>query len=257
MNKVMKTVYSLVGRRRKLAGISGWLLVLTVLAAVAGALVQAEPLASPVETVPAQQPAPPDLAPAAPAPDGFITVTVGDYFTCAIPTDWGRTDGQTFGLSDEEKKTYGIKLEAPFWGEIPTRVSIYYYAEGNLLYKSVDHYLRLFAQPALGVALEGSSYGAVSPMVISGREGVTFERVKNEYLPLNRTISPVDREDGNSPLIYERRELMARPVPVKERFVVLPAPSGFHALRYSAPEEDFPEALPVFEKIVATFHALK
>lgn len=254
MNKVLKTVYYVVGRGRKLAGISGWLLGFTVLAALAGGLVQAEATASPVETV---QPVPHDLVADSPDPDGFITVTVGDYFTCDIPPDWGRTDGSTSGLSDEEKKTYGIKLQAPFWGEIPTRISVYYYEEGNLLYKSADHYLRLFAQPALGTALEGSSYGAVSPVVISGREGVTFERVKNEYLPLNRTISPIDGEDDNNPLVYERREMMARPVPVRERFVVLPAPPGFHALRYSAPEEDFAEALPVFEKVVATFHALK
>ena len=254
MNKVLKTAYYVVVRRQKLARVFGWLLGFTVLTAVAGDLVQAEATASPVETV---QPVPYDLVADSPDPDGFITVTVGDYFTCDIPPDWGRTDGATVGLSDEEKKTYGIKLQAPFWGEVPTRISVYYYAEGNLLYKSADHYLRLFAQPALGTALEGSSYGAVSPTVISGREGVTFERVKNEYLPLNNTISPIDGENDNNPLVYERREMMARPVPVRERFVVLPAPPGFHALRYSAPEEDFAEALPVFEKVVATFHALK
>lgn len=254
MNKVLKTAYYVVVRGRKLARISGWLLGFTVLAAVAGDLVQAEATASPMETVP---PVPHDLVADSPDPDGFITVTVGDYFTCDIPPDWGQTDGSMIGLSDEEKKAYGIKLQAPFWGEIPTKVSVYYYAEGNLLYKSADHYLRLFAQPALGTALEGNSYGAVSPTVISGREGVTFERIKNEYLPLNNTISPIDRENDNNPLVYERRELMARPVPVRERFVVLPAPPGFYALRYSAPEEDFAEFLPVFEKVVATFHALK
>ena len=254
MNMVLKTACYVVVRGRKLTRISGWLLGFMLLAAAAGSQVQAEPSASPEAT---GQPVPHDLVADSPDPDGFITVTVGDYFTCDIPTDWGRTDGPISGLSDEEKKTYGIKLQGPFWGEIPTWVSVYYYAEGNLLYKSADHYLRLFAQPALGVALEGSSYGAVSPTIISGREGVTFERIKNEYLPLNNTISPVDREDGNNPLVYERRELMARPVPIRERFVVLPAQQGFHALRYSAPEEDFPEFLPVFEKVVATFHALK
>lgn len=251
MNKVVKTVYSVI------VGIFGWLLAFTALAAVAGNMAQAETTASPVETETAQQPVSHDLVADAPDPDGFITVTVRDYFTCDVPPDWGRTDGATVGLTDEEKKTYGIKLQAPFWGEVPTRISVYYYAEGNLLYKSADHYLRLFAQPALGMALEGSSYGTVSPTVISGRKGVTFERIKNEYLPLNRTISPIDGEDDNNPLVYERREMMARPVPVKERFVVLPAPPGFHALRYSAPEEDFAESLPVFEKVVATFHALQ
>jgi hypothetical protein len=219
--------------------------------------VQAEPVASSTEALPARQTMPYDLVAETPDSDRFIAVTVGEYFTCATPADWGRADGQVFGLSDEEKKSYGIKLQAPFWGEIPIKISVDFYAEGNLLYGSVDHYLRVFAQPALGVALEGSSYGAVSPALVSGREGMTFERVKNEYLPLDNTIGPTSEPGRDDPRIYERREMMARPVPVRERFVVLPASSGFYALRYSAPEEVFPEHLAVFEKVVSTFYALK
>lgn len=183
-------------------------------------------------------------------------LATGGYFRCNIPQGWSRI-GAIFGLSADEKKVYGVELRGPWVGEIPPRITVNYYAEGNLLYSSVDHYLRVFAQPALGVALEGSSYGAISPAIVSGREGMTFERIKSEYVPLNNTIGPVDREAGDDPRVYERREMMARPVPVRERFVVLPASSGFYAMRYSAAEEHFPEFLSAFEQIVATFHALK
>jgi len=242
MNKSVKIILLVVG--------------ITVLVA-SGGPVQAKPVASPADAAPVQQPVPYDLVEDTPDPDGFITVTVGEYFTCDIPSDWGRTDGQVFGLSDEEKKTYGIELQAPFWGEIPTRISACYYAEGNLLYRSVDHYLRVFAHPALGVAMEGSSYGAVTPAIVSGREGMIFERVKNEYLPLNNIIGAGDKQGKDDPRVYERPEMMARPVPIRERFVVLPAKSGFYALRYTASEETFRDHLRIFEKVAATFHAMQ
>jgi hypothetical protein len=242
MNKSVKMILLVVG--------------ITVLVA-SGGPVQAEPAASSADAASVQQPVPYDLVANTPDPDGFIAVTVGEYFTCDIPSDWGRTDGQMFGLSDEEKKTYGIELQAPYWGEIPARISVCYYAEGNLLYRSVDHYLRVFAHPALGVALEGSGYGAIAPAIVSGREGMIFERVKNEYLPLNNIIGPVDKQGKDDPKVYERREMMARPVPIRERFVVLPAKSGFYALRYTASEETFRDHLRIFEKVAATFHAMQ
>jgi len=143
--------------------------------------------ASPVPLgAPSSQPeVPAQPLPDIPDPDGFVAVAVGDYFSCDIPPDWSRFDnyGSGFGLSNEEKKTYGFHLRAPEPDEIPVAISIFYYAEGNLMYKSVDHYTRVFTQPALGVPLEGSSYGDVTPMKVAGRDGMVFERVKKEYVP--------------------------------------------------------------------------
>lgn len=243
------------GRRwSPLAGRLLLLVALTVWCALAPA-----PAASAVYSMvdpSAPQTVPHDIVEDTPDPDGFAPLTVGDYFRCDIPRGWARIEMMS-ELSADEKKVYGGELKGPWSGETPPRISVFYYAEGNLLYTSVDHYLRVFAHPALGVVLEGSEYGSIAPLAVSGREGMTFERIKNEYVPLSNLIAPVDREGSDDPRVYERREMMARPVPVRERFVVLPAPPGFYALRYSAPQEVFPENLPVFEKVVTTFHAMK
>jgi hypothetical protein len=195
-----------------------------------------------------------DLLPEAPDPYGFKTVEVGSYFRCEIPPDWLRGEGAGFGLTDEEKKTYGITLTAPESGEVPVRISLYYYAEGNLMYKTLDHYLNLFAKPALGVVLAGSSYGEVTPAKVGGREGMMFERLKQEFVPLHNRLDLSD-SPGREGVVYERRrEMMARAVPVKERFMVLPAKSGFYALRYSAPADTFVKYLPVFEQVTKRFY---
>lgn len=186
----------------------------------------------------------------------FVPLTIGDDFSCEIPADWS-IENTAFGLSQEEKKAYGVKLQGPWNGEIPVKISVYYYANGNLLYKSVDHYLRLFSQPALGVALEGSIYGPVVPATVSGRKALAFERLKNEYVPIRNGLGPLDKPAGGDARVYEKPEMMARPVPIRERFVVLPAESGFYTLRYSAPVENFKEFLPIFEKVTATFYAMR
>jgi len=180
--------------------------------------------------------------------------TEGSYFSCDVPPEWSRVEGSGFGLSDEEKKTYGITLGAPESGEIPVRISLYYYAEGNLMYKSLEHYLNLFAKPALGTALEGSSYGEVTPAKVGGRDGMMFERLKQEFVPLQNSLDPSD-SPGREGIVYERRrEMMARAVPVKERFMLLPAKAGFYALRYSAPADKFAKYLPVFEQAAKRFY---
>ncbi|ABB32878.1 hypothetical protein GeomeDRAFT_0420 [Geobacter metallireducens RCH3] len=204
----------------------------------------------PSSALPLTHSVPHELIPGIPDPDGFVTVEVGDYFSCDIPPEWSRVDnyGSGLGLSNEEKKTYGFHLKAPEPGEPSVAISIFYYAEGNLMYKSVDHYLRVFAQPALGVSLDGSSYGDVTAVKVAGRDGMVFERVKKEYAP---------RESGTGgpvkPGVYIRPGLNATRIPIRERFVVLPAKQGFFALRYTAPEEKFREFLPVFEKVTQRF----
>lgn len=192
-----------------------------------------------------------DLIPEIPDPYGFVTVEVGDHFSCDIPPDWSRVDnyGAGFGLSNEEKKTYGFHLRAPEPGEVPVSIAIFYYAEGNLMYKSVDHYLRVFSRPALGVPLEGSSQGEVTAVKVAGRDGMVFERNKNAYVRADHS------DDGSEPRpgLYLRMKPAEMPVPIKERFVVLPAPQGFFALRYTAPEATFQEFLPVFEQVTQRF----
>ncbi len=200
---------------------------------------------------PSSQPGvPADLIPEVPDPDGFVTVEVGDYFSCDVPPDWSRFDkyGSGFGLSNEEKKTHGFHLKAPVTGGLPITIAIFYYAEGNLMYTSMDHYLRVFSQSAPEGDGDGNDYGKITPITVSGREGMVFESISVRSVASGTTGS-------DKPGVYIRPGLNAKRVPVRERFVVLPAPSGFYALRYTAPTEKFQEFLPVFEQVTKRFYA--
>lgn len=223
------------------------LLCLVLLAALAVGIgpAQAGPPPAPSGAPSSQPGVPANLLPEIPDPDGFVTVEVGDYFSCDIPPDWSRFDnyGSGFGLSNEEKKTYGFNLKAPETGGLPVTIAVFYYAEGNLMYKSVDGYIRAHAP------LGGSSSGGVKPATVAGREGVVFESVRRQIDPasLGNAVS-------NDPRVQMRPGLNARRISVRERFVVLPAKQGFFALRYTAPEEKFREFLPVFEKVTQRFY---
>ncbi|MBT1075620.1 hypothetical protein [Geobacter grbiciae] len=219
------------------------LVLLAALAAGSGPVYGGPPPA-PSGALSSQPGVPADLLPEIPDPDGFVTVEVGDYFTCDIPPDWSRFDnyGSGFGLSNEEKKTYGFYLNAPSQGGIPVTMAIFYYAEGNLMYKSVDRYIRTHAP------LEGSNSGGVKPAMVAGRKGMVFESVRSQIDPgsLGNAVS-------DDPRVHIRPGLNARRLSVRERFMVLPAKPGFYALRYTAPEGKFREFLPVFEKVTQRF----
>lgn len=177
---------------------------------------------------------------------------VDGHFSLVAPAGWGSADS-AFGLSANEKRAWGLTLHGPWRGEIGLRIAVHYYGNGGLQYRSLEHYLNVFAKPALGVALEGSEYGPVADIKLAGRAAKVFERRKNEFVPLGNPIDRADKPEQQDPRVYERREMMARPVPVRERFVVLPAEGGFFALRYTAGQADFEAFLPDFEKVLAGF----
>lgn len=177
------------------------------------------------------------------------------YFACSVPASWGKEEGNPPpGLSQDEKKVYGIILHGPVSGVVPIRISIYFYARGNLLEDSAESYIRSHAHPFF-VLKEGDSYGPVEDADVAGRKARVFERQKNEFVPCS-PLEDIDMLSEDS-RVYERREMMARPVPVREKFVVIPAESGFYALCYSAPADQFEEFLPDFEQVTTTFHVLQ
>ena len=196
--------------------------------------------------------APANAAGDAAAAPGFQPFTLAPYFSCEIPKNWGTDDGHHgFGLSPEEKKVFGITLQAPDMGVLPVRISVFFYAKGNLLHDSPEVYIRRHAQPIFAVK-EGDDYGPVTVAVVGKQKAWVFERQKNEFVP----YSPLDGVDPlpDDPRVYERRSMMVRPAPLRERFVVIPAESGFYVLRYSAPAKRFAKYRPDFERVTVSFH---
>lgn len=86
-----------------------------------------------------------------------------------------------------------------------------------------------------------------------GRAAKVFECTRNEFVPARNLIDADEKGERREPRVYDRRQMMARPVAARERFVVIPAESGFFALRYSARQVDFSAFVQEFERVLASF----
>jgi hypothetical protein len=163
-------------------------------------------------------------------------VSSGNYFKCSIPAEWN-VYHQVFGLSEEEKRVYGVTLFGPRKNGSPVDpvISIHYYAPGNLLHKTMDIFIRRHSGPALGFVLEGKSYGEVRQIEFAGRKAKTFERTD---------IRLIGEEAVNMPKVS-----------IFERFIIIPASKdeGFYVLKLSAPAEIIEEYTGIFEETVKSF----
>ena len=159
----------------------------------------------------------------------------GNYFKCSIPNDWS-VYPPGFGLSEEEKKVYGVTLIGPkSKSPISPLIAIHYYAPGNLLHKTMDVFVRRHSQSIFGLETEGKSYGNVQEIKIAGREAKTFERIDIRFIE-ERIINPTKAQ------IYEK-------------FITIPARSGggFYALKLSVPAEIKDEYKGLFDVTVNSF----
>lgn len=162
-------------------------------------------------------------------------VSSGNYFKCNIPADWSVYD-PGFGLSEEEKKVYGVTLFGPQNGsQVSTLISIHYYAPGNSLHKTMDKFVRIHSGSILGLEIEGQSYGKIRQIKIAGREAKTFERIDIRF-------------------IGERAINMPK-VSIYENFIVIPArkDEGFYVLELSVPKEIKDKYKGIFEETVKSF----
>lgn len=158
------------------------------------------------------------------------------YFSVEIPAGWEKEE-QAFGLSQEEKKVFGANFLAPGDGHgPPPRISVHYYAPGNILHRTEEKFIHTHAQPVLGLADDGEQYGPVK----KGRAGKyparIFERTVFTFVP--------------------PRSIDQKKIPVVEKFAVVPARAGFYVLRLSSPAETFQANLKAYESVVASFNML-
>jgi len=168
-------------------------------------------------------------------PEFVEYVSSGNYFKCSIPADWSVYD-PGFGLSEEEKKVYGITLFGPQNGSpVSPLISMHYYAPGNLLHKTMDRFIRIHSEPVFGVASEGQSYGKVRQIKIAGREAKTFERIDIRF-------------------IGERAINMPKML-LFEKFIVIPArkDAGFYVLELSVPDAAKDKYTVIFAEVVKSF----
>ncbi|MBP7527873.1 MAG: hypothetical protein KA801_08105 [Syntrophorhabdaceae bacterium] len=159
----------------------------------------------------------------------------GDYFTCSIPADWSKYD-PGFGLSQDEKKVYGLTLFGPQdESKVPPTISVHYYAPGNLLHKTMAKFIRGHSEPLFDTQSKGDPLGKVDSIQLAGRKATTFNRKSVRYIG--------------------ERSLKPEKVVLFEHFVVVPdsKDQGFYVLELSVPSAIKTRYTAIFENVVKSF----
>lgn len=158
--------------------------------------------------------------------------TVNNAFTVSLPAGWAR-EAEPYGLSDREKGVYGADFLSPGGAEFPARISVDYYAPGNLENGTYEKYIRRHSKPPLGAGLDGKVYGPVK----NGRAGnyyaKVFDRKTFQFVP--------------------PRSLKAKKVFFYEKFYVVTVRQGFYVLRLTAPLTTAKAAAKTFDAFAASF----
>lgn len=157
------------------------------------------------------------------------------YFTIAPPAGWTRTADPT-ALSAQERKVFGEEYAGPVSRNVQSRISVRYYAPGNMLHKTYERFIKLHSRPPFGVNADKKVYGPVKDGLAGSRHAKVFERKVFEYVPAG-AANP-------------------EKVAVYERFAVVPAKQGFYVLRYTAQADIAKDGYKAYETVLASFKAL-
>lgn len=160
-------------------------------------------------------------------------------FRCALPSGWGIVESP--GYSREVSGVDGFDAYSGGFEDRVT-ISIRYYPRGNKLHKDMDTYIRTFSRPVLAV-MEGQSYGPVKDLDFKGTKAKTFERFGYDY----------ESHVYNQKLDRYVEPLHPRKMEYTERFIVMPAKSGFVAFRYKARPDKVKQYENVFARVTGSF----
>lgn len=161
--------------------------------------------------------------------------TEGKYFSVVFPQGWVKKEA-ALGLSDEERKVYGVEFFGPVAEELAVKIGVHYYAPDNLVQKTPEKFIRLHSRPAIGINLDGKVYGKVKAGKVGNYFANIFERKVYEYLPAGA--------------------LHPKKIHIYEKFAVVPVKSGFFVLEYYAPMDMAKANLKAYEAVLASFKPL-
>ena len=119
---------------------------------------------------------------------------------------------------------------------LSARVSVQYYAPGNLLQKTSDKFIAMHNKPVLPGGLQGRAYGKVTGGKAGNYFARVFERKVFEYVP--------------------KRAVHAKKIYVYEKFAVVDAKRGYYVLRYYAPMDIAKANVSAYEALLASFKPL-
>jgi len=157
-------------------------------------------------------------------------ISDGNFFTALIPQDWEKDEDIILGRTAKE---YGVIVVGPRGMEgTPVMITILYYGDGKDTHewiKSADDFINRNSKTYLGKLLEGEEYGEVREIIFAGRKAKKFDRKTFVSISSSKKI-----------LIFER-------------FVVVPATTGFYKLQYEAPSDLAKKYESVFDRVINSF----
>lgn len=166
------------------------------------------------------------------------------FFRYQAPAAWGLLASPP---AEQLSGVHTITLESQSGAEVPARMAMAFYTASNPQYKSAEHYLRALSLPPESLPPK--------KMNVAGKPAWIAERERAAFLPLQSLSA--EPSAPNDPKVYEARgDKMARAVPLRERFVIIPGTRGFYVLRFAAPRQDFATYLPDFDALLASFDIL-
>jgi len=157
-------------------------------------------------------------------------ISDGNFFTALIPKDWEKEEDIILGRTAKE---YGVVVVGPRGMEgTPVMITILYYGDGKDTHewiKSADDFINRNSKTYLGKLLEGEEYGEVREIIFAGRKAKKFDRKTFVSISSSKKI-----------LIFER-------------FVVVPATTGFYKIQYEAPSDLAKKYESVFDRVINSF----
>ena len=157
-------------------------------------------------------------------------ISDGNFFTALIPKDWEKDEDIILGRTAKE---YGVIVVGPRGMEgTPVMITILYYGDGKDTHewiKSADDFINRNSKTYLGKLLEGEEYGEVREIIFAGRKAKKFDRKTFVSISSSKKI-----------LIFER-------------FVVVPATTGFYKIQYEAPSDLAKKYESVFDRVINSF----
>lgn len=166
-------------------------------------------------------------------PQAKTTYTEKGYFTVKMPAGWEKVE-QIFGLSQEEKKVYGADFLGTGGSDgLPPRISVHFYAEGNIVHRTAEKYIKLHAESVFGVSLDGETYGPVKEGTVGGHRAKFFDRNTFEFIP--------------------PESIKQKKIPIYEKFAVVPAKNGFYVLSLYSPGGKSEANIKDYESVLKSF----
>lgn len=158
-------------------------------------------------------------------------ICYNNYFTAKIPAGWNKYEDI---LDGEATREYGVDLQGPQNKDgAYTSITVIYYLPDHVMFQTVEKFIEVNANPNDYMNRHGETVTPVKEIPLAGTSASTFDRKTFLFIP-PYAVKP-------------------NKIPMFERLIVLKAKEGFYVLKFSSPEDSYPNYLGTFEKVVKSF----